>query len=77
MPVPFRRLASGTILVDVAPADAEQRMVVYARVSSHDQRSDLDRQVWRATTFVDSHRSGMIVYEEKNSYGFDASEVHT
>jgi abortive infection bacteriophage resistance protein len=32
---------------------------------------------WRATTFVDSHRSGMIVYEEKTSYGFNASEVHT
>jgi putative resolvase len=49
MPVPFRRLPSGTILVDVAaPADA-RRVVLYARVSSHDQRSDLDRQVSRLT----------------------------
>jgi putative resolvase len=47
MPVPFRRVASGTILVDVVPRDAEQRMVLYARVSSHDQRPDLDRQVAR------------------------------
>ncbi len=45
MPVPFRRLASGTILVDVVPRDAEQRVVLYARVWSHDQRPDLDRQV--------------------------------
>ena len=43
MPMPFRRVASGTILVDVVPRDAEQRMVLYARVSSHDQRPDLDR----------------------------------
>jgi putative resolvase len=55
MPVPFRRLASGTILVDVAAADAEQRMVVYARVSSHDQRSDLDRQVARLTEWATGH----------------------
>ena len=45
MPVPFRRLASGTILVDVVARDAEQRVVLYARVWSHDQRSELQRQV--------------------------------
>lgn len=55
MPVSFRRLASGTILVDVVAADAEQRMVVYARVSSHDQRSDLDRQVARLTEWATGH----------------------
>jgi putative resolvase len=44
MPVPFRRLPSGTILVDVAAA-ADEGVVLYARVSSHDQRADLDRQV--------------------------------
>jgi len=52
MPVAFRRLASGTILVDVVPRDAEQRMVLYARVWSHDQRPDLDRQVARLTEWV-------------------------
>lgn len=31
---------------------------------------------WRTIASVDSHRSGMIVYKEKNSYGFDTSEVH-
>ena len=44
MPVPFRRLPSGTILVDVAAA-GDERVVLYARVSSHDQCADLDRQV--------------------------------
>jgi putative resolvase len=50
LPVPARQLPSGTILVDV-PAAAPHtrgRLVVYARVSSHDQRADLDRQVARA-----------------------------
>jgi putative resolvase len=51
MPVPFRRLPSGTILVDVAAA-GEERVVLYARVSSHDQRSDLDRQVSRLTEWA-------------------------
>jgi putative resolvase len=48
-PVPFRRLLSGTILVDVAKPDGEQRVVLHARVSAHDQRADLDRQVSRLT----------------------------
>ena len=50
LPVPARQLPSGTILVDV-PAAAPHtrgRLVVYVRVSSHDQRADLDRQVARA-----------------------------
>src|SRR5258706_5473643 len=56
MPVPARRLPSGTIMVEV-PDDARQgRVVVYARVSSADQRADqradLDRQVARVTTWV-------------------------
>lgn len=51
MPVPFRRLPSGTILVDVA-ATGYERVVLYARVSSHDQRSDLDRQVSRLTEWA-------------------------
>jgi putative resolvase len=50
LPVPARQLPSGTILVDV-PAAAPHtrgRLFVYVRVSSHDQRADLDRQVARA-----------------------------
>jgi putative resolvase len=49
MPVSFRRLPSGTILVYVAKPAGDQRVVLYARVSSHDQRTDLDRQVFRLT----------------------------
>ena len=52
MPVPARRLASGTIWVDAAPAGESCRVVVYARVSSPDQRADLDRQVARVTRWA-------------------------
>jgi hypothetical protein len=34
------------------------------------------RDKWRAPASVDSHRSGMMVYEEKNRSGIDTPEVH-
>jgi putative resolvase len=53
MPVPARRLPSGTILVDAAGSGSPAgRVVVYARVSAHDQRADLDRQVARLTQWA-------------------------
>ncbi len=67
MPVPARRLASGTIWVEVAPAAAGGRVVVYARVSSHDQRQDLDRQVARLTGWAASN--GYVVAEVVTEVG--------
>ena len=53
LPVPARQTATGTILVEVPAADGvAEGVVVYARVSSHDQRTDLDRQVARVTQWV-------------------------
>ena len=52
MPVPARRLPSGTIMVEVADDAQQGQVVVYARVSSADQRADLDRQVARVTAWV-------------------------
>jgi putative resolvase len=49
MPVPARRLPSGTIWVDTVAAAPAGDAVLYARVSSHDQRSDLDQQAARLT----------------------------
>ncbi len=51
LPVPARQTSTGTILVDVEPRRAG-RLVVYARVSSHDQRVELDRQVARVTQWA-------------------------
>jgi putative resolvase len=51
--VPAVRTATGTILVQVPAGDvASGRTVLYARVSSHDQRADLDGQVARLTTWA-------------------------
>lgn len=46
LPVAARQLGTGTILVDPPARDAGE-VAVYARVSSADQRADLDRQVAR------------------------------
>jgi putative resolvase len=54
--VPATQTESGTILVDVGDSGVGVELLgLYARVSSHDQKADLDRQVarlsdWAATT---------------------------
>ena len=66
MPVPARRLPSGTILVEVPGGDSDRdgapdpRAVVYARVSAHDQRTDLDRQVARLTAWAAGQGLGVV-----------------
>jgi putative resolvase len=47
MPVPVRQAPSGTWLVDEPAEEAAGRVVAYCRVSSGDQKDDLDRQVAR------------------------------
>lgn len=48
LPVPAHQLATGTILVD-EPVKGASGVAIYARVSSGDQRGDLERQVARLT----------------------------
>jgi putative resolvase len=53
LPVPARQTTTGTILVEVpAVGSGAAGMVVCARVSSHDRRAHLDRQVARVTGWV-------------------------
>jgi putative resolvase len=63
MPVPARRLPSGTILVEVPGGDGDGvsvgRAVLYARVSAHDQRADLDRQVARLSAWTTEQGLGV------------------
>src|SRR5919106_4307217 len=61
MPVPARRLPSGTILVDTPGSDGvpDRRAVLYARVSAHDQRADLDRQVARLSAWTTEQGIGV------------------
>jgi putative resolvase len=54
LPVPARRVGPRTILVnpDAAVASKAEGVGLYARVSSHDQRADLDRQTARLTAWA-------------------------
>src|SRR6266536_2080727 len=69
MPVPARRLPSGTIMVDTPSSDSPQgeRAVLYARVAAHDQRADLDRQVARLAAWASGH--GVAVAEVVTEVG--------
>jgi putative resolvase len=61
MPVPVCQAPSGTWLVDEPAAAAPGRVVVYCRVSSADQRADLDRQVARVVQ--GATQRGLLVAE--------------
>ena len=52
MPVPWRQMPGGTILVDAAIDESPAAVALYARVSSHDQRGDLDRQLARLSQYA-------------------------
>src|SRR5215216_7570206 len=70
MPVPARRLPSGTILVQVPASHdggSDQRAVLYARVSTHDQRGELDRQVTRLSRWATTQ--GVTVAEVVTEVG--------
>lgn len=51
LPVPAIQLPTGTILV-LPPTPAPDGVALYARVSSYDQRGDLDRQEGRLASFA-------------------------
>lgn len=51
MPVPVRQMPTGTLLVD-EPSAADGAAGLYARVSSHDHKGDLDRQLARLSVFA-------------------------
>ena len=52
LPVPARKAGPRTILVDTAAGDSAGAAGLYARVSSHDQREDLERQVARISDWA-------------------------
>ena len=49
LPVPAERVGRLILVRTTVTADSAGCVVVYARVSSHDQRSDLERHVARLT----------------------------
>jgi putative resolvase len=51
MPVPWSQTSSGAILVE-QPQETLDRVALYARVSSNDQKSDLERQLGRLSQYA-------------------------
>lgn len=51
MPVPFEQTPTGTILVK-EPEATSRAVALYARVSSADQKADLDRQIARLVAYA-------------------------
>ncbi|CAB4242913.1 conserved protein of unknown function [Methylacidimicrobium sp. AP8] len=51
LPVPAEQLPTGTVIVHAEPSQPNG-VALYARVSSSDQKADLDRQLARLTEFA-------------------------
>lgn len=51
MPVPCYQAPTGTLMVSSDEVQCTSNVVIYARVSSHDKKADLARQVTRCEDF--------------------------
>ena len=52
LPIPATQLPTGTIIVEQPNASSPGSVAIYARVSSHDQKADLERQVGRLSSYA-------------------------
>jgi putative resolvase len=55
LPVPAEQLATGTVILHAAPASEPPGVALYTRVSSGEQKADLDRQLARLAEFSAKH----------------------
>jgi putative resolvase len=60
LPVPHTQLPTGTILVHPPTERPEGAAALYARVSSADQKADLERQLGRLTAFATANGMAVI-----------------
>jgi putative resolvase len=68
LPVEYEQLPTGTILVYPDKiTDSQAQAVLYARVSSHDQKADLERQMNRLKDFTAA--KGLSVVKEVSEIG--------
>jgi len=75
LPVPSVRVNQRTILVspDSVLSEPEGALGLYARVSSHDQRADLDRQVARLTEWAATTGQPVVRVEAEVGSGMNGS----
>ncbi|AEJ45105.1 IS607 family transposase [Alicyclobacillus acidocaldarius] len=67
MPVPFEQTPSGTILVREPESSTANAVALYARVSSADQKDDLDRQIARLMEFATEQK--LVVFKAVTEIG--------
>jgi putative resolvase len=69
LPVPAVRVNSRSVLVapDAVTAPAQGGTGLYARVSSHDQRADLDPQVARLTAWAVQSGRAVVRYAARDT----------
>jgi putative resolvase len=60
LPVPAEQLATGTVLVHPPVVSAAGGVALYARVSSGDQKADLERQLGRLAEFASAERLSVV-----------------
>ena len=60
LPIPAEQLPTRTVIVHPPTSDTEGGVALYARVSSADQKSDLDRQLARLSEFAASRQLRVI-----------------
>jgi putative resolvase len=70
LPVPARQVSARTILVE-QPQPAGGGAGLYARVSSHDQRADLDRQVARLSQWAATASLAVVRVEAEVASGMN------
>jgi putative resolvase len=60
LPIPAEQLATGTVLVHPPQAPAVMAVALYARVSSADQKSDLERQLGRLAEYASREKLTVV-----------------
>ena len=60
LPVPARQLATGTVLVNAPAQPAGRGVALYARVSSSDQKKDLEGQLGRLAVYAAANGLNVI-----------------
>ncbi len=75
LPVPAIRVNQRTILVspDAVLSDSQPKLGLYAHISSHDQRQDLDRQVARLTEWAAKTGQPVIRVEAEVGSGMNGT----
>jgi putative resolvase len=73
LPVPARKVGPRTILTDTAVGDSAGGVGLYARVSSHDQREDLERQVARISDWAAKAGTHVVRVESEVGSGVNGA----